>query len=257
MTLFKNKYRVESTRLKGWDYTAAGLYFVTVCAKNRECFFGNVVNAEMCLSPIGEIVADEWQQTPRVRPYVELDEWIIMPNHVHGIIAIGNAADGQRGVVDVPRSVAAPPSVETLRRNVSTHGRNVSTDGRNVSTHGRNVPADRHNVPADRHNVPADHRNVSTDRHMVPTDPRNVSTSTTAPQPSRLVSRSLGAIIGQTKSVCTKRIRAAGFPEFEWQERFFDEIIWNEKALMNVRAYIFDNPAKWDTDKNNPASLWM
>ncbi len=231
MTLFKNKYRVESARLKGWDYTAAGLYFVTVCAKNRECFFGNVVNAEMRLSPIGEIVADEWQQTPRVRPYVELDEWIIMPNHVHGIIAIGTAADEQRAVVDVPRSVAAPRSVvETLRRNVSTHGRNVSTD--------------HPNVPADRHNVPTNHRNVST--------------STTAqPQPSRLVSRSLGAIIGQTKSVCTKRIRAAGFPEFEWQERFFDEIIWNEKALMNVRAYIFDNPAKWDTDKNNPASLWM
>ncbi len=252
MTLFRNRYRVESTRLKGWDYTAAGLYFVTICAKNRECLFGNVVNAEMRLSPIGEIVADEWQQTPRVRPYVELDEWIIMPNHVHGIIAIGTAA--------APRSV-----VETLRRNVSTHGRNVSTnprivsaghpnvstDQRNVSTHGRNVSTDQRNVPADRRNVPAN-------RHNVPTDNRNVSTSTTAqPQPSRLVSRSLGAIIGQTKSVCTKRIRAAGFPEFEWQERFFDEIIWNKKTLMNVRAYILGNPAKWDTDKNNPASLWM
>ncbi len=252
MTLFKNKYRVESTRLKGWDYTAAGLYFVTICAKNRECFFGNVVNAEMRLSPIGEIVADEWQQTPQVRPYVELDEWIIMPNHVHGIIGIGTAA--------APRSV-----VETLRRNVSTDGRNVSTDHRNVSTHGRSVSTDGRNVSTDQRNVSTnhpivstDHRNVSTDGRNVPTDPRNVSTApTTAPQPSRLVSRSLGAIIGQTKSVCTKRIRAAGFPAFEWQERFFDEIIWNEKALMNVRAYIFDNPAKWDTDKNNPASLWM
>ncbi len=108
MTLFKNKYRIESARLKGWDYSNPGLYFVTICTHNRGCFFGDVVDGEMHLSPIGEIVAEEWQKTPTIRPNVMLDEWVVMPNHVHGIVVIGD-------------------TVETPRRGVST-GRGVSTN---------------------------------------------------------------------------------------------------------------------------------
>ena len=55
MTLFKNKYRIESVRLKGWDYANAGWYFVTICTKERECALGEIVASEMYLSPLGEI----------------------------------------------------------------------------------------------------------------------------------------------------------------------------------------------------------
>jgi hypothetical protein len=88
MTLFKNNYRIESARLKGWDYTSARGYFVTFCTRDRQPFLGKVTGADVRLSPIGEIVAEEWLHTPHVRPNVELDEGIIMPNHVHGIIII-------------------------------------------------------------------------------------------------------------------------------------------------------------------------
>lgn len=90
MNLYKNKYRIESTRLKDWDYSSSGYYFVTICTKNRECIFGDVVNGQMRLSEIGEIVTEEWQKTEQIRENVKLDEWIIMPNHIHGITAIGN-----------------------------------------------------------------------------------------------------------------------------------------------------------------------
>lgn len=88
MTLYKNRYRIESARLKGWDYSAAGYYFVTICTRERECWMGKVVDGIMRLSPVGEIVAAEWQKTALMRENVTLDEWVIMPNHFHGIICI-------------------------------------------------------------------------------------------------------------------------------------------------------------------------
>jgi hypothetical protein len=69
----------------------------------------------------------------------------------------------------------------------------------------------------------------------------------------RLYKGSLGAIIGQFKSVCTKRISAVGH-DFAWQTRFYDEIIHDEKSLGTIREYIRNNPMKWDLDKDNPSN---
>ena len=205
MALYKGKYRVETARLRGWDYSAGGAYFVTLCTQDRAMTLGEVIAGEVHLSEAGEIVADEWQKTERIRPYVTLDQWVIMPNHLHGIIIITDAV------------------VETPRRGVSTRG--VSTRGvstvRDVSPRG------------------------------IPT--RGVSTTTV----SRLKPRSLGAIIGQVKSICTKRIRASGFPDFGWQPRFYDHIIRSEESLQAIRQYIRENPAKWGTDRDNRAHLTM
>jgi len=99
MTLFKNKFRVESARLKNWDYSSPGLYFITICTKNRKLLFGNIKgeyfgklikDAKMELSNIGKIAEKYWQEIPKHFNNAELDEYIIMPNHVHGIIQIIN-----------------------------------------------------------------------------------------------------------------------------------------------------------------------
>ena len=90
ITLYKDKYRIESTRLKDWDYSRDGYYFVTICTQDKKCFFGDVIDEKVRLSAIGEIVADEWQKTAQIRKNVSLDTWIIMPNHLHGIVIINN-----------------------------------------------------------------------------------------------------------------------------------------------------------------------
>jgi putative transposase len=90
MTLYKNQYRIESTRLKEWDYSRYGYYFVTICTKDKQYFFGEIMGDEMQLSEIGKIVAEEWQNSEKIRDYVKLDQWIIMPNHLHGIVIIQN-----------------------------------------------------------------------------------------------------------------------------------------------------------------------
>ncbi len=88
--LFKNKYRIDSTRLKDYDYSQDGSYFVTICTKERELFFGEVQNNKMILNDLGVIAEKYWLEIPQHFENTELDEFIIMPNHIHGIIVIDN-----------------------------------------------------------------------------------------------------------------------------------------------------------------------
>ncbi len=88
MALFKGKYRIESARLARWDYSSNGGYFITICVANRCSVFGDVKDKKMALSQLGKRAADCWQEIPVHFPFVKLDEFVIMPNHVHGIIFI-------------------------------------------------------------------------------------------------------------------------------------------------------------------------
>ena len=86
--LFMNKYRIGSKRLKGFDYSSPGKYFITICIKNKITYFGKIENEEMILSELGEIAEKFWLEIPDHFPSIELDEFIIMPDHMHGIIII-------------------------------------------------------------------------------------------------------------------------------------------------------------------------
>jgi putative transposase len=169
---YKGKYRIPSNRMNGWDYRLPGYYLVTICTKNRITWFGKIKNGELILSAAGKIATQELQNTPKIRPNLILDAWIIMPNHIHAVIVIA----------EEPAA-----SVETPRRGVSTKG--------------------------------------------------------------NWKSGALGVIVNQYKSLCTKRIRAAGLPDFTWQARYYDHIIRNERELENIRKYILGNPPKWEQDE--------
>ena len=88
MSKFKNQFRVDTTRLKDWDYSATGWYFVTICTKGNVSCFGEIMDGKMQLSQAGKIVAEEWVRTGEVRSNVVLDRWIIMPNHMHAILSL-------------------------------------------------------------------------------------------------------------------------------------------------------------------------
>ncbi|NOS85730.1 MAG: transposase [Ignavibacteria bacterium] len=88
MTLFNNKYRVESAKLKGWDYSDTSIYYVTICTENMTKFFGKISNGRIDLTSEGKIVKEEWMKTAEIRKNALLDEFIVMPNHLHGIIAL-------------------------------------------------------------------------------------------------------------------------------------------------------------------------
>ena len=193
MSLFNNRYRVESARLRDWDYSAAGWYFVTICTTNRVTVFGSVINGDVQLSVAGQIVAQEWTATESLRANVTLDQWIVMPNHFHGILVL----DG------------ANPNAEEVAQSRSLR-----------KTHY--------------------------------TDRKTRTAENAATARSSFKSGSLGSIINQFKGVTSRKIRAAGFPDFSWQPRFHDRIIEGERALHAAREYIRSNPRNWESDEHHP-----
>lgn len=88
MKKYQGKYRIESTRLKNWDYAAAGYYFVTICTRHRQPFFGRVQGGVMRLSPVGEIARRCWVEIPHHFDHAAIDEFVVMPNHVHGLVVL-------------------------------------------------------------------------------------------------------------------------------------------------------------------------
>jgi REP element-mobilizing transposase RayT len=85
------RHNRRSIRLKGYNYAQSGAYFVTICAQNRECLFGEIQNHEMALNHAGEMVYQEWNDMTNKCPGIVIDEFIVMPNHIHGIICIVGA----------------------------------------------------------------------------------------------------------------------------------------------------------------------
>jgi len=98
-------YGRRSIRLRGNDYRSTGAYFVTICAKNRKCMFGDIVHEEIRVSEGGNIVDECWRNIPMRYPSVFLDHYIIMPNHVHGVIFIDNDDVGVQNFEPLQRQV--------------------------------------------------------------------------------------------------------------------------------------------------------
>jgi REP element-mobilizing transposase RayT len=86
MDRFQHKYRIPSTRLQQWDYRWAGAYFITVCTQNRKHYFGEIIDGTMHLSHVGVIADILWYEIPHHAQYVELGAFVVMPNHIHGIL---------------------------------------------------------------------------------------------------------------------------------------------------------------------------
>ena len=186
ISLNKNKYRVESIRLKEWEYSNPWWYYVTINTKNHVEWFGKIEKERMKTNKIGELVEKEWKLNKVVRKNIDLDFYVIMPNHIHGIIIIDEKVETTGPVVSNKNSN------ETMQRIVST----------------------------------------------------------------TLRPNSLGSIIGQFKSVCTKQIHAMGYKNFAWQPRYYDRIIRNNKELFNIRKYIDENPLKWYYEKDNSENIY-
>jgi len=202
-------------RKKGHDYTSPGAYFITITTDAKINWFGSIKKGKMRLSPIGEIVREEWLKSEIVRENIQLDEWIIMPNHIHGIIIINE------------KSVETGPDKIGIfnRWAVSSNIKNIT-----ISPHIKDKAVSP-NINNNDHNIKINDKNI-----------KNINNRyrTTALKPN-----SIGSIIVQFKSICTKRIRNKGLKYFKWQNRYYDHIIKNEKELNKIRFYITTNPIRW------------
>ena len=116
MTLYGIRYRIKSARLANWDYSTPAYYFVTICTNNRRCFFGQIEDGTMVLSMAGKLAHEEWRNVTDGREDVKLDEFIIMPNHMHAIVILRQTSveTHLRGVST--RSASEPTCLSSLIR---------------------------------------------------------------------------------------------------------------------------------------------
>ncbi|MCZ8201367.1 transposase [Microcystis sp. LE19-55.1A] len=109
MTFDPEKHHRRSIRLRNYDYSQPGAYFVTICTYQKQSWFEEIKNGQIYLNQLGKIVADEWLKTCKIPPNFKLDEWVIMPNHFHGIVIINDYSgdDQSLGARDAPLDLGA------------------------------------------------------------------------------------------------------------------------------------------------------
>lgn len=223
---FKNKYRIASHRKPKWDYSADGLYFLTIVTQNRICNLGDIVNMDghpyLQLSDFGKIVEHEWLKSFEIRNELFLHEYVIMPNHLHTIVEINNKnrADMTDG---------------------KTPDGNWTDGGSTVETHGRvSLPIDPIN-PIE---------SIEPDFLSIKRNP-----------PQRLP-KSISSFMAGFKSAVNTKIddyideHHLDIPKYNRNNHFFqpnyhDHIIRNHWEYINISNYIINNPKNWNKDKFN------
>ena len=229
----KNRNR-KPNRLRNYDYSQAGYYFVTICTQNKQLLFGKIIDRQMVTNDAGRMVERAWNELPKFYRGIQIDQFQIMPNHFHGIIIIiGTVGTGPVGTG--PRACPKPkPGTGT---GMGQPQGVVPTVAPAI------VPA---TIPA---KVP---------RTIPATGPATVPATGPTASLSVVPALSLSDIIHRFKSFTTHRYMAGvknnGWKSFDgklWQRSFHDHIIRNEESLDNIRAYVQNNPLKWESDINN------
>jgi REP element-mobilizing transposase RayT len=211
-------------RLAGYDYSQTGAYFVTVCTQDRACLFGVVTEGgAMCWNDAGHMLVAQWEALADRFPAVEIDAFVVMPNHLHGIVWICDSKPAHR-VNAVGATTRVAPTV-------------VGHDG----------PVGAGLVPA---RSTAVGNGGTAGAGLVPARPNQDRRPT------------LGDVVGAFKSVTTvaytRRVKASGWPGFRgrlWQRNYYEHIIRNDESLRRIRHYIQDNPARWAFDRENPQTV--
>ena len=213
-----NIHRRRSIRLREYDYSQAGLYFVTICIQNHECLFGEIANGEMILNNAGKTVQTIWNELPQHFQHVKLDAFVIMPNHIHGIIVITNP-DGthRRGAIYRAQMMNTPTTLGVQTLGANTLG---------VHTLGAINRAPTVGTPNNETIINGGFANLKN------------------PMFYENLGRMLRWFKGRATFECRKII-----PYFAWQRNYWENIIRNNNDYARIVEYIENNPISWETDK--------
>jgi REP element-mobilizing transposase RayT len=226
--LYQNKYRTQTLRIKWWDYSEDGDYFITICTRDNGNVLGRLSKNDINLNVRGRIVKKYLQGIPDHFGNVKILSWIIMPDHVHLLLRIRN----KRKLVAAQHCCVATNNTDNTFSKIS---------GKINST-----------LPKEHYAVKNEYSEtqpycVSTNNHE-----QNICNNYVSRTFYRLKPRSIPVIIRSFKSICTRTIHSIeNNNNFKWQKSFYDEVIFNDQVLQNVEFYIRDNP-KTNTNKENP-----
>jgi len=210
----------KSIRLKGWDYSSSGFYFVTICVKNRESLFGRIENEKMILNDAGLMVERCWLEIFERFKNAKINNYVVMPNHFHTILEV----DSKKGIGQ-PQGIAPTNMIEGVNDIDSINIENGQPQGI--------VPTNIIEEVSDIDSVnPVDVPLVGTSKQIT-----------------------VGDIIGAFKSISTNEyirgVRKYNWQSFDkklWQRNYCEHIIRNQKSYDRIFRYIEVNPARWAND---------
>ena len=208
-------YNRKLIRLAGFDYSASRYYFITICVQNHAIVFGRIEDKSVHLSANGKIATKQWSWLGRQYPYIDLVSFVVMPNHVHGIIYINQDYYN----VCYRRGGGFNNSVDDDTNAVGGRGFDDAVGGRGFDDVGNG-------------------RDHSLQRKCVPYGSQN----------QIIKIKPLPELIGAYKTTVSKRIHQKGDMEFKWQKSYHDHIVRNFRSLKRVINYIEKNPENWNGD---------
>ncbi len=215
----------RSIRLKEYDYSQAGLYFITICVQDKICLFGEIsaenkgnhtglpVQPQMILNEAGKIAVSCWLEIPAHFPNVTLHEYVVMPNHIHGIVELSGTSVGAKNI-----------STENWAKNISHNSYETSTPDNGA-------------------------KNISSKNRAKDISPQQTESSKSESSQPRGTSQTIGSVVRGFKIGVTKWIRQNSNVHHVWQRNYYEHIIRDELSYIRIADYITDNPAKWQGDK--------
>ena len=207
----------SSLRLKGFDYAEPGAYFVTICTENGISYLGNIVDGITISYPISDIIREIWQEIPQKFQCVDIDTFIIMPNHVHGIIIINREC----------RDLIHQVPIDNFIKN------------NNVGLMNQ--------APTKNHSI--DKKGCLINQALIKNRYRTKNWNLM--QDSK---RTVGKIIRYFKAKTAKIVHDKFFPSFQWQRNYYEHTVRSARELNSIREYIINNPIKWALDRENRLS---
>ena len=285
-------HRRRSLRLKGYDYTQAGAYFVTITIQGRLCLFGEVVSEEMRLNEAGVMAYKVWAALPHRFPVIEIDAFVVMPNHLHGIIIINqpvgaSLVDAQScddksivgaSLVDAQscdnKSIVGASLVDAQScDNKSIVGASLvdaqSCDDKSIvgaSLVDAQSRDDKSIVGASLVDAQSRDDKSIVGASLVDAQSRDdksivgaslVDTPTEGNQGTNRFA--LGDVVGAYKSLTTveyvRGVKTMKWPPFHgrlWQRNYYEHIVRHNESLEGIQQYILNNPGQWAFDKENP-----
>ncbi|MBI5805304.1 hypothetical protein HZA73_04580 [candidate division TA06 bacterium] len=250
MSINNPRFHRRSIRLPEYDYSQEGVYYITICAQDRKCLFGEIRNGKIALSECGRIVDDWWQRMPERYSGVILDEYVIMPNHMHAIIVVIDDA--------ICRGEVASPLGGTVD-GITKPGDGVEMPGVAISSMGESVGGMTN--PGVGIEIPGEVTSPmggSVGDVMNPVDGMTKPGEVTSPLRGT-GKHTLGQILAFYKYQTTKSINAIyNSPGNKiWQRNYWEHVIRNKKSLHKIREYIRNNPWHWASDDKNPQHVMV
>jgi len=227
----------SSLRLKGFDYSEPGAYFVTICTENGICYLGNIVDGISISYPISDVIREIWQEIPEKFQCVDIDAFIIMPNHVHGIIIINKEC----------RDLIHQGPVNNLMKDdkVGLMSQTPTINQAPTKNHSIDKKGCLMNQARAKNHARA--KGQISKINQTPSKPKNwilVQNS----------KHTVGKIIRYFKAKTAKTIHDRFFPSFQWQRNYYEHVVCSPRELSSIREYIINNPLKWALDRENRLS---